>query len=184
MGANVEIKARIRDLARTRRLVAELGSAPAETIVQEDIFFHSDSGRIKLRILRPDRGELIAYTRPDGPGPKRSDYRIYPTRNPGLLRDTLSAVWDERGAVRKRRELTMAGNTRIHVDRVEHLGDFLELEVVLAPGEAEEEGRLRARELLARLEIPAEDLVDVAYIDLLERGAQRPGETRGDPATP
>jgi adenylate cyclase class IV len=61
------------------------------------------------------------------------------------------------------------GNTRIHLDRVEGLGEFLELEVVLEPGQPTEEGTQRARELMERLGIGDANLVDVAYIDLLER---------------
>jgi adenylate cyclase class IV len=41
--------------------------------------------------------------------------------------------------------------------------------VVLGPGQSEEEGAMIAAELMARLGIKKADLIEVAYIDLLER---------------
>jgi adenylate cyclase class IV len=59
MGVNIEIKARINDLNRLRRRVEELSDAPCEVIIQEDTFFQTPRGRLKLRVLALDRGELI-----------------------------------------------------------------------------------------------------------------------------
>ena len=78
--------------------------------------------------------------------------------------------------MRKLRTLYLAGRTRVHLDRVEALGDFLELEVVLAEDEGLEHGVAEAHALLARLGIPASDLIEGAYVDLL-RSAQA---TRAD----
>jgi adenylate cyclase class IV len=63
----------------------------------------------------------------------------------------------------------MVGDARIHLDRVEGLGHFVELEAVLGPGQTAQEGRAVVDELMAKLEICEQDLIDVAYIDLLER---------------
>jgi len=71
------------------------------------------------------------------------------------------------GVVRKERRLHLAGRTRIHLDRVAGLGDYIELEVMLAPGEDEAAGRREAAALMARLEIRAADLRSGAYLDLL-----------------
>ena len=70
--------------------------------------------------------------------------------------------------VRKRRLLYVVGRTRIHLDEVEGLGAFLELEVVLADGEEEAEGEAIARHLMGELGVRDEDRVARAYIDLLE----------------
>jgi predicted adenylyl cyclase CyaB len=74
-----------------------------------------------------------------------------------------------RGIVRKRRLLYLVGRTRIHLDEVEGLGAFLELEVMLDDAQAEEEGEAIARRLLADLGVRDEDRVAAAYIDLLEQ---------------
>ena len=101
-------------------------------------------------------------------GPTRSDFIKSPTNEPASLLDALTAAHGVAGVVRKRRTLYMVGQTRIHLDEVEGLGDFLELEVVLAPGEGKEAGLAVARELMERLGVAAGDLVARAYVDLLE----------------
>ena len=81
--------------------------------------------------------------------------------------EILGKALTAKGTVVKRREIFLVGQTRIHLDRVEGLGSFVELEVVLADGEVEEPGRRVVRQLLRALEIPESGLVATAYIDLL-----------------
>ncbi len=168
MPANIEIKARVRDFADLEARAAALSDSPCQVIVQEDIFFHVGRGRFKLRILSADRAQLVYYERPDRAAPKRSDYFIFETNDPDHLKTVLEAALGVRGVVRKTRRLYLAGQTRIHLDRVEGLGEFVELEVVLRPGQTDAEGRAVADDLMSRLNICQEDLVEEAYIDLLE----------------
>jgi predicted adenylyl cyclase CyaB len=170
MATNIEIKARIEDLDQLRRLVQNLSDTPGWLIHQEDTFFHAPRGRLKLRTLAPDRGQLIYYEREDTSGPRPSNYMIAPTTEPNSLKALLRASLGTRGVVRKKRWLFLVGNTRIHLDEVEGLGSFLELEVVLGSGESEAEGHVKAAQLMAELNIETSDLVEVAYIDLLEDG--------------
>lgn len=169
MALNVEIKARVDDVAALRERAERLSDRPVEVMTQEDVFFVVPAGRLKLRILAPDVGQLIYYERQDRTGPKESRYLVYPTAQPQLLQALLSVALGVRGVVRKQRELFWAGNTRIHLDRVEGLGDFMELEVMLEEGQATAEGKARARELMDALGVGAEQLEECAYIDLLER---------------
>ena len=169
MPRNVEIKAHLRNPPETSRLAAELADTQAELIEQEDVFFPTPSGRLKLRIFSPHLAELIFYQRPDQEGPKTSHYQITPTADPAGLRSALAAAYGERAVVRKVRTLLLAGRTRIHLDHVEQLGDFLELEVVLADGESIQDGEAEAHELMSKLGLSAHDLVPDAYVDLLER---------------
>ena len=71
--------------------------------------------------------------------------------------------------VRKTRHLYFVGRTRIHLDRVEGLGDFLELEVVLTEEDSIEGGEVEAHRLMEPLGVLSEDLVPDAYVDLLDR---------------
>ena len=171
MARNVEIKARIESVAALLpRVQAIAGDGPAK-IFQDDTFFTCANGRLKLRAFSETSGELIFYQRPDKAGPKESFYVISPTTSPDTLREVLTLAYGQTGRVRKRRSLFMRGRTRIHLDEVEGLGDFLELEVVLSEGEATKEGIATAHELLARLDIRPEQLIEGAYADLLrERG--------------
>ncbi len=181
MPRNVEIKAHDRAPARTRALAERLATAPAQTLAQADTFFaaREGAGRLKLREFPgaspPRPAELILYRRADATGPKSSDYAITPTDDPAGLRTVLAAALGEVGHVRKRRVLMLAGRTRIHLDHVDDLGDFLELEVVLEPGEDPADGQAEARRLMAALEIAPADLVRGAYLDLLrERDGEGP----------
>lgn len=164
---NVEIKARVADLAAIERRAAALADEGPEDLSQDDTFFRCDSGRLKLRQLAPDRGELIHYRRPDQDGPKLSRFTIVPTRDPASLRALLADALGVAGRVRKQRRLYLAGRTRIHLDRVEGLGDFVELEVVLGPGDTVADGEAEARHLMQALGVDAGDLVRGAYVDLL-----------------
>jgi predicted adenylyl cyclase CyaB len=168
MARNVEIKARIADPGRLRPRVAALATAPPTLASQTDTFFVVPRGRLKLRDLGDGAGQLIFYERPDRPGPKTSTYSRVATGNPEALAALLGAALGVRGVVTKRREVFLAGRTRIHLDDVEGLGHFLELEVVLADGETPADGEREALTLLATLEIPDSALVPTAYIDLLE----------------
>lgn len=169
MPSNVEIKARVADLDRLKATAERLSDTPARAIDQEDTFFATAGGRLKLREFGDGAGELIHYDRPDAAGPTQSDYLITPTTDPAGLKAALSAALGVRRVVRKRRLLYRVGQTRVHLDRVEGLGDFVELEVVLSPGQSPEAGRRIAAELMAGLGIAEADRVDVAYVDLLER---------------
>jgi len=169
MPANVEIKARLRDPERVRRFLEEATGGPPAPLEQEDTFFPVPQGRLKLRILGRGRGELIAYRRTGAPGPKVSEYLIVPTTEPALLRDALATALGVRGTVRKTRLLFLVGATRIHLDTVDRLGDFIELEVVLRPGQSIARGEEVARELMGWLGIAEADLLETAYIDMLER---------------
>jgi predicted adenylyl cyclase CyaB len=167
MARNIEIKARIDSVDALLPLVREIADGDLTEIVQDDTFFFCPSGRLKLRAFSETAGELIFYQRPDSTGPKESFYVISPTASPNTLREVLSLAYGQCGRVRKHRTLFMVGRTRVHLDRVEELGDFLELEVVLSEHETTGSGVRIAHELLARLGISPRQLIEGAYIDLL-----------------
>jgi predicted adenylyl cyclase CyaB len=167
MPTNIEIKASVRDLDALQARVAAMSVSPGEEIVQEDTFFTTPTGRLKLRALGPDCGELIFYQRADSADPKPSHYRLATVKNPTALGAVLAAALGVRGVVRKRRRLYLIGRTRVHLDQVEGLGGFIELEVVLGEGEAVSQGEAVAVELMDRLGIARSDLVRGAYLDLL-----------------
>lgn len=166
--SNVEIKARVRDPATIRAQLQVMDCTESQLLEQEDIFFFTRRGRLKLRIFSPQRGELIYYERSDKCGPRESRYLLAPCSAPEASRALLGAALGIRGIVHKRRELYLLGQTRIHLDEVDRLGSFLELEVVLTPGQSAEEGQHIVRNLLARLNIDESALIDCAYIDLLD----------------
>ncbi len=166
---NVEIKARVENVEASGAKIAAVAEQGPIEIVQDDTFFRCDTGRLKLRAFADSSGELIYYRRADRSGPKESFYIRTPTSDPDSLRECLSLAYGSVGRVRKRRKLFMVGRTRIHLDDVEGLGHFLELEVVLVDGEPAEAGVREAGELMNKLDIRPDQLIEGAYVDLLAR---------------
>lgn len=168
MATNIEIKARARDWPRLLATAEALGVA-CTVLQQEDVFFHVPRGRLKLRKLGDGSGQLIHYERPDVPAAKRSDYVVFSTPDPIMLERVLATGLGVRGVVRKRRRVYVVDNTRIHLDEVEGLGQFVELEVMLQEGEADAAGHAILHHWLARLGIDQRDVLDTAYVDLVEK---------------
>jgi len=167
MARNVEIKARIESVEALLPNAAALADSGPTTIHQDDTFFRCPNGRLKLRKLSDTEGELIFYQRPDRAGPKESFYLRVPTASPDTLRDVLGLAYGVIGRVRKDRTLFLFGRTRIHLDRVADLGDFLELEVVMADNEPVEAATVLALEIIQKLQVSNDQLVSGAYVDLL-----------------
>jgi predicted adenylyl cyclase CyaB len=167
--SNIEIKARARNFAEIKARAEQLSHTPGEVILQEDIFFRTPQGRLKLRIFSKNSGQIIYYTRPDQEGPKRSDYHISHTSDPENLKRVLELAYGVRGIVRKTRYLYLVGQTRIHLDDVEGLGQFMELEVVMREGQSDADGQVVAERLMADLGVERADLLEGAYMDMLDR---------------
>ena len=171
MPRNIEIKARIDSVqALLPRAVAVAGTQPV-TIAQDDTFFRVPHGRLKLREFADGSAELIHYHRPDSRDAKASDYVRVAVPDPAALREALARGCGVLGRVRKVRLLLMARgggfNTRIHLDRVEGLGDFVELEVALEGEQSDEEGAAVAGQLMRDLGLAWAPRLTGAYLDLL-----------------
>jgi adenylate cyclase class IV len=170
MPRNIEIKARIAGvdaLLPRAQALADGGRAPT-LIEQDDQFFRvpQGHGRLKLRRFADGSAELIHYQRPDATEARASDYVRVPVPDAEALAEALTRALGAAGRVRKRRWLLLAGQTRIHLDRVQGLGDFLELEVVLRDGQSDAEGRAIAEHLLRELGLADAPRLAGAYVDL------------------
>lgn len=168
MDRNVEIKGRVANLTLICKRVEMIADSGPSMIEQEDTFFACPNGRLKVRTFSETEGELIYYERPDSAEPSISHYIRSKTSDPRSICDLLSSALGIRGFVRKKRTLYIAGQTRIHLDEVENLGSFIELEVVLSPQQTTSEGISIAQEIMEKLGINKDDLVGKAYIDLLQ----------------
>ena len=167
MARNIEIKAKVRDEAHIRQYMAANGSSH-EVQEQRDVFLRANYGRLKLRCFPDGSGVLVAYDRPDHAGPKTSTYTLAPVEKSASLEIALTQSLGTRGLVIKKRAISIVGQTRIHLDEVHGLGTFMELEVVLRPEQSEDEGRTIAEHLMRDLRIADSDLLDRAYMDMLE----------------
>jgi homotetrameric cytidine deaminase len=164
---NIEIKARDRDPARTLELALELGATDEGDLQQRDTYFQSARGRLKLREQEPGEDELIEYRRADEAGARASSYRRVRVTSAPELREALDAALGTLVVVTKRRRLLLSDNVRIHLDEVEGLGSFVELEAVASPGSDLAAEQAQVAELRVRLEIGDDALVGESYSDLL-----------------
>lgn len=167
MARNVEIKARLACRDETEKRVAALTPNEPLLLVQRDTFFAVPHGRLKLRRIEGSYAELISYDRPDTAGPSESIYTRCPVSDPDVLGSILESSLGIAGEVVKRRTLYWIGQTRVHIDDVDGLGSFLELEVVLDDDQAVSDGEATARDLMDQFGITPDELVACAYVDLL-----------------
>jgi homotetrameric cytidine deaminase len=167
---NVELKSRDPDPARTLALALALGATDEGEIAQRDTYFGGSRARVKLREQTPGDDELISYRRPDDDEARVSEYLRVAVPDATALREALEAAYGIRVVVSKRRRLLLWENVRIHLDEVEGLGSYLELEA-LAPAEAElEPARAKVARLRDALAIDNASLVAGSYSDLLLDG--------------
>ena len=169
MARNVEIKARLSEteFGQLRQAVLQLTTL-AGILDQTDTFFDASKDRLKLREFADGTAELIAYQRGNQTNAKLSDYVRVPIEHPQMLKESLERSIGIRGIVKKRRELFMIGQTRVHLDDVQELGQFVELEVVLEAEQSQQMGQEIADELVCKLSIRPESFISCAYMDLLE----------------
>jgi len=165
---NIEFKARCADLERARAALAVEGASGPDVDHQIDTYFRVPNGRLKLREGTVERA-LIHYDRPDTLDPKRSDVTLYSTgADASALKSALTAALGVLIVVDKRREIYFVGNVKVHLDRVEQLGTFVEVEAI-ADDTHHTEAVLRAQceRMLDALGVSTDDLVAVSYSDLL-----------------
>jgi predicted adenylyl cyclase CyaB len=164
---NIEIKARVDRLDGLAERARALGFYFGETLEQEDIYFTVSRGRLKLRLTPARPGQLIFYERPDTAGPKESVYEIVPVEEGGKLAVLLGTALGVRGKVVKTRQVFLRDNIRLHLDQVEGVGSFLELEAVVHERNGEERATREIADLLSRLGIFPTALMRESYMDLL-----------------
>ncbi len=164
---NVEFKAADPDPERTLQRALALGARDEGVLVQRDTYFRVAPGRLKLREQEPGEAHLIAYERADAAQARLSSYRIAPVEHPGELRDALEASLGIRVVVAKRRLLLLWESVRIHLDDVDGLGTYMELEGVAAADSDLTRETVQVAHVRAALGIEDAALQTGSYADLL-----------------
>ncbi len=88
--------------------------------------------------------------------------------NAPALKEVLASESGIISVVKKRRRLFMVNQTRLHLDKVDGLGEFLEIEGVLSENQPIDKGEKIAFEIMKKLGVSKSDLIDGSYIDLIE----------------
>ncbi len=166
---NVEIKVRAPDLNRVEELLRAVpGARDAGVLEQRDVFLPCHSGRLKLRFQTGQTTQLILYRRADEARLRTSDYQIFNIDNGEAFLAVAERAWGTQPEVRKRRRLYWVDNVRVHLDEVEGLGTFVELEALVDATHDEKSCHASAARLLQRLGLADAMPESRAYADLLE----------------
>lgn len=162
---NLEAKFPLGDSRKARERAVAIGYTQRSVVLQRDTFFRCAGGKLKLR--EEDGGaRLIYYGRRAADALQLSTYEMVEILDPEKTRATLGAALGVIAEVRKHRTLLMRANVRLHLDRVEELGEFGEIEAVIPEGSDPEYSRASVDELLAALQISRATLIDVSYFEL------------------
>ncbi len=164
---NVEIKAYCRHPEKVRQTLREAGAVLRGIDEQTDTYFSVSKGRLKLRRGTIENA-LIFYDRGDQREPKTSEVILYPAKDGGVLEEVLKGALEVAAVVRKRREIYFLENIKFHLDQVEGLGCFVEIEAMDAKGAGDYAAlRRQCEDFMRRLGIESEDLAAGSYKEML-----------------
>jgi len=162
---NIEIKARANKQDKIRKILKSKNAIFKGIDHQIDTYFKVNSGRLKLRQGNIEN-HLIWYAREDKKGPKQSKTILFETKPNSLLKDILTKALGVLVVVDKKREIYFIDNVKFHIDKVESLGTFIEIEV---QGNENNKDELlkQCQYFIDLFGISQEDLINVSYSDLL-----------------
>lgn len=164
---NVEIKAKCSNPDKVRDILNAEGADYKGLDRQTDTYFHCDNGRLKLREGNIENA-LIFYKRENHSGPKVSEVTISKVANDHHIKDVLAQAYGIFIEVKKDREIYFLDNIKFHIDHIEDLGDFVEIEAIDSTGQLEkEELEEQCKHFLNLFGITPEDLLTHSYSDLL-----------------
>jgi adenylate cyclase class IV len=165
MPRNIEVKVPLADPVAVRAAAIAAGARSASVETQTDRYYELDGGRrLKLRARAGGSAELIRYDRSETAGIRASDYEVTPVREGGAC---VVPAGTPVAVVRKRREVLLLDNVRIHLDAVDGLGSFLELEAVVDARHDDAACRAQVDALLARLGLANVVPIQASYGELI-----------------
>jgi predicted adenylyl cyclase CyaB len=165
---NLEAKFRLANLDAAAARAIAAGYARRALLNQRDTFFRVANGKLKMR-EENGAAVLIFYRRGESGPLMLSDYEIVPIPDPArtlrMLDDALGTI----ATIDKVRILMTRDNVRLHLDRVVGLGEFGEIEAVIADGDTPERSRRAVDEILAALGVSQADLIGMSYFEMLAK---------------
>ncbi len=163
----IEIKAKCNDHEPLRKKLIQHNARFVGVDHQTDTYFRVQSGRLKLREGNIEH-TLIRYHRPNQEGPKQSDVTLYKPKPDPALKQILVDVLGVLVVVRKVREIYFVDNVKIHLDNVDPLGSFAEIEAIDMDGDiGKEKLQQQCEYWMQTFTIQQEDLIDRSYSDML-----------------
>lgn len=163
MPTNLELKIELNSIKRIKKILREIEAEHRGTLIQKDVYYSVPNGLLKLRIENGQES-LIYYNRNENRKDRWSDFDYLKFSEPGgeyffkkLFRIEI--------VVHKKRELYYFDDTRIHLDNVKSLGNFLELETLVVNGKTD--AQIRFKKIIELLNLNTENQIRKSYRDLL-----------------
>jgi predicted adenylyl cyclase CyaB len=164
---NIEIKAKSTNQDKIREILKSLNADFKGTDHQTDTYFNVKNGRLKLREGNIEN-HLIYYEREDKEGPKQSNVILYKSNPESSLKEILTKALGILVIVKKQREIYFVDNVKFHLDAIQDLGTFVEIEAI------DKDGTIGKKKLLEQctnymnlFEISRDDLISVSYSNLM-----------------
>ncbi len=168
---NIEFKARCSDPDRIRQILTSRNADFKGIDHQIDTYFNVAEGRLKLRQGNIEN-HLIYYQREDVAGAKQSNVVLHPVQKGDSLREILSTSLGVLAVVDKKREIYFIDNVKFHIDQVEGLGSFVEVEAIDNEGTIEPEKLKEQCDSYQDLfQIQEEDMLAISYSDMILKEA-------------
>jgi len=164
MAKNLELKLKVESHEPILRAIEKIGAEHTATLKQTDTYFEIDSGLLKLREF-DGKNELIKYLRNEAGGERWSDYQVLKIKGENV-KEFFVSLFPVETVVKKVRELYLYDNTRIHLDTVESLGTFIELETLVISGD-EADAKKRFDKIVELLELPLNEQLKTSYRNLM-----------------
>ncbi len=162
---NVEIKAKCTDQEKVREILKSHNADFKGTDHQIDTYFKVSNGRLKLREGTIEN-YLIFYEREDKEGPKQSNVILYKTEPSSNLKEILTKSLGVSAVVDKQREIYFIDNVKFHLDNVQSLGTFMEIEAIDTTGNISKEKLLeQCNHYLELFGTQKSDLLENSYSD-------------------
>jgi len=169
MSINIEIKARCCDLSKIREILKTQKAEFKGVDHQVDTYFHSKNGRLKLREGNIENN-LIHYERENTPGSKESRFTLYKTKPDSNLKNILGKALGNKCIVEKDREIYFIDNVKFHLDTVEKLGTFVEIEASnMNHNYTKDKLQEQSNFYIKLLQINPKDFISESYSDLLQQ---------------
>jgi len=165
---NIEIKARTEQQEHIRTYLLANDAIFKGTDIQTDTYFNVPDGRLKLRTGNIENN-LIYYRRPDLQGPRQSDFQLVAVQDANALKNMLTTALGIKTTVVKKREIYFIENVKFHLDELEGLGRFVEIEASNKTHPLPvEKLREQCDFYMIAFDIKNEDLITGSYSDMVE----------------
>jgi len=166
---NIELKARCVNISNVRNILISLNAFFKGEDHQTDTYFNIQNGRLKIREGTIENC-LVYYERPNYLKPMKCCYDIIKFEpNDKTLESIKKILISSLGIkviIEKKREIYFIGNVKFHLDSVNNLGNFLEIEAIGSEFDNEESLSGQCNEYILQLGIKEEDMIGLSYSDM------------------